>query len=482
VSQRRRTLLKRGLAAAVVAGGAGWYVRDDLDSRFWLDPPAFDPSGIETVTDTSVPTPPRQVPVSPAPLVEPFERRVESLLGGVPEPVPSDTLPNGAFRTRIAERRTAARTALDRAREADTTVETRDALVAAREQACEAATVWASVNSRTPVTTVVPDRERVRTAVEAAEAALLGPAPSPLVGARVYAALAAPVETNDRVPDADRTDAHSPFEAAETARGLEQTAAHATAARLLATRYAETVSGEPTGSVLAGTVEALGDAVVDRYRTLHRAATGGTPTPRSGGSNWSLLDSPDTDTYVDADVPTEAPSRQLLRDRTWPLFDRFRGPVSAPFAWAYADSDYPALVVRQTHWLLSWHAALDSLRTRIREGLRLYPADATQVRNRRQAAVDAVTRLIDDGNPLEQWVARRLCDAFEQPDDRLAGVTADTVGDDAERDGETVSRRGVAESYATYDWIVTVADATERATATVTEAVRRARASTDENQ
>lgn len=478
MSQRRRTLLKRGLAVAAVAGGAGWYVREDLDSRFWSDPPAFDSTGIETVTDAPVPTRPRQLPVSPEPLFEPFEQRVQSLLGSIPEPLSSDTLPNGEFRNRISERRTAARAALGRAREAQTTVEARDELVTAREAACDAATVWAAVSSNTPVASVVPDRETVQTAIETARDELPGRAPSPLAAARVYGTLAAPVEANERLGDSWPTEVAEPFEAGREAGYVERSHAHATAATLLAARYAETVSGEPTTSVLDATVETLGDAVAGRYRTLHRAATDGTPTPRSNGSEGSLLDRPDTDTFVDADVPVEAPSRRLLRDRTRLLFDFLHGPVSLPFAWPDVDRQYPAVVVRQTHWLLTWLAALNSLRSRIREGLRLYPDDAGQVRDRRVAAVD---QLVEDDNPLERRVAWKLCDVFRQPDDRLAGVTADEVGDAGAEldDGEAVSPRGVATAYATYDWIATVAEATQEATATVEDAVQRARRSNE---
>lgn len=123
--------------------------------------------------------------------------------------------------------------------------------------------------------------------------------------------------------------------------------------------------------------------------------------------------------------------------------------------------------------------ALAVLRSRIREGERLYPADATRVRERRAAAVDAVGRLVNGGHPLERRVARKVCGLFETPDDRLAGVTAPQVGDtDRELgDGEAVSLRGVAESYAKYDWIVTLADAVDGVTATVADAVARARES-----
>lgn len=474
---RRRTLLKRGGAGVAVVGGAAWYLRRDIDSRFWIDPPAFDPSGIETVTDEPVPTRPRQLSVSPESLVEPFRERVQTLLGSIPEPLSADTLPNGRLRNRIGTRRTEARTALDRARRARTTVEAREKLVTARERACDAATVWAAVSSQTPVTSVVPDQATVETTIRAVQQELPGSAPSPVAAAGVYGALAAPVEATGRVHTERPSDASDPLEAGRDAGYVERAHANAEAARLLAARYAETVSGAPTASVLDDTVRKLADPVDARFQALRRAATGETPTASGDGSAVRPLDEPDTDTFVDADVPAEAPSRQLLRDRTWLLFDLPYGPLWTTFARPGVDTSYPAVAVRQTHWVVTWLDALATLRSRIREGARLYPTDATRVRERRAAAVDAVDRLVNGDHPLERWVAWNACGLFERPDERLAGVTASQVGDaDRELDGgEAVSLRGIAESYAEYDWIVTLAAAVDRATTTVTDAVARAR-------
>lgn len=80
------------------------------------------------------------------------------------------------------------------------------------------------------------------------------------------------------------------------------------------------------------TAQVLTEPTADRFRSLHCAAAGKAPARSNDAATLKLLDELDTDTFVDAEVPVKALTRQLLRDRTWRLFDFLHGPLSATFA------------------------------------------------------------------------------------------------------------------------------------------------------
>lgn len=155
----RRGLL--ALAGATTVAGCGGF-------PFGSSPPTLDAVRLTEITAGEVPAIPRTVPVAIVDdHVAGHADRVRDLLGRAPLPFAPDEIPNGAMREELNGVATAARTAVDDARDAPSPLEAIATLREARAKARTVATAWAYADAGLRRPAVEEDAATLDDAVEA---------------------------------------------------------------------------------------------------------------------------------------------------------------------------------------------------------------------------------------------------------------------------------------------------------------------------
>lgn len=456
----RRTGRYTRRAALATAGALGAALAGCLasDEAFWDDPPSFDSSGLETVTDDPLPERPSVIPVTfAADRIEAVVDRVDELLAPIPEPLTAETLPNGEIRAEIVDERAAAREARERLLEAVDRSET-DALstaaaaIDARGHAAAAAAVWAAVSVDRSAEAVPPSARDVTDRATALTDDLPAEAAGPVAGTVVYGAIEQWLDDNSVSLTGPGT---NPLEAGRTAARTERADAAVDAGEHLRDRYVDSLA-EPRSisDAVIGAVDALAPAVeaeFDRYYEDEDDRFGGYP---------NRIVEPES--LLERDVTPGEPGLDLLSSKLSGVLDRARdGPLAWPGENGETDEieSYPAYTVRRTYRTLAAFEAVDALADRLDSGDdgggdELFPADGTVVREARAAAIDAVADLGASDSPLEAWLARTLVDDLENLDETLPSAA------------DSDSRR-IANRYGEYVWIETLARSAPDATETV---------------
>ncbi|WP_136688628.1 hypothetical protein [Halorhabdus amylolytica] len=435
-----RLSTRRGFLALAAAGAtAGCLGRGN---GFWDDPPAFDRSGLESVTDRPVPDRPAVIPVT---LTEAqrgtLRERVESRLATIPDPLTAEVLPNGTIREAIVDHRAEARSALGRMRSASTTVETVEAAADAAAHAGRAAAAWAAVLvDRSPADVVLTDAQADER-VQRAERALPGRAADAQSAIVVYGVLESWLSeaSHHRLAGGTR----SPLRVGRDAATNERAWAWTTAAPFVRARYESSLADpEPFGDALEDAVATLAEPTRERLVEFRRSE-----------SADMLYRQPDRDALVERDVRRGEPGMALLGEKLDEVYPDYH---LRTVVWSEQRS-YPAYRLRETHWV---YAALDALETviaRIEDGADLFPSDAAAVRSVRREATDAVDVLAGSNRPLERFVASRLARTLTEADEALTDSDSD--------------KRTIASVYGEYVWARLVADATPAATETIASAL-----------
>jgi len=435
-----RLSTRRGFLALAAAGAtAGCLGRSN---GFWDDPPAFDRSGLESVTDRPVPDRPAVIPVT---LTESqrgdLRERVESRLATVPEPLTAERLPNGTIRETIVDHRAEARSALKGMRSASGTVRTVEAAAHAAAHAGRAAAIWAAVLVDRSPADVVLTNTQAEDRVRRAEEALPGRAADTQSAVVVYGALESGLSEASHDMLAGGTT--SPLRVGRYAATNERAWAWTTAAGFVRDRYESSLTDpEPVDDALEEAVATLVEPTRERLVEF-----------RPSESDEKLYRRPDRDALVERDVRQGEPGMALLGeklDEVYPDYD-LRTVV-----WSDQRS-YPAYRLRETHWV---YAALDALETviaRIDDGADLFPPDAATIESTRQEAIEAVETLVGSDQPLDRFVGSQLAETLTEADDALAG---------ADDDIQTVSS-----AHSEYVWTRLVAEAVPAATETIIAAI-----------
>lgn len=427
----------------------------DGDDRYWADPPSFDATGVDRVTERPLPERAWRLPVSVEPVRAEAAERIAATLATVPEPLDADRLPNGTIRTAITDARRAARRTLEQSASFPTPLARADAAVRARRHAARAAGIWAAVTvSDDPWTVVGEPRDGPRLVGDA-----LGELPASGASPDATVVVSAPLER--RLQDAreaaalvvERRDGETPLETGESAGKLETAFGTAAAARHVADRYPATVTDpQPAAEPLEAAVERLADPLA---RAVDSLVT--TDYERAGPSDLRSVEE-----YLDRD-PRRTPAVARLERLLDAMRDRLLfGPVPR----RGEPSRYPALAIRLTHRSLIETEVIDRLGTRIENGDELFPPEAATVREARGAALDAVRAVGERDAVLDRWTSRRLRDRVAEIDRQIDEATRADTSDD--RLTQTVAR-----AHAEYVVVRLVARASPDATRVVSEQLDR---------
>ena len=437
---RRATLAALGTVAV-----AGCSFGDD---RYWSDPPPFDDSRLDSVTDRQRPDRRDPIPVSiTTAALDAVTARVEELLSPIPEPLGVGTVPNGKVRGMITAERRAARQALDRMREAPATLPTAAAAADARASAAEAAGIWAAIVVGRSPTDVTLSAAATADAIGRLASDLPAVAASPQEAAVVYGAVGWWLDRAERstlVGDRPVPARPDPLRVGRATGNYERVRGEVEIGDHLRERYVASLDyRQPVAEDLRTAVAELAPASERRLASLHEPE-----------DEERLYRPPSGDEILSRDVPRDHPGRRLLSRNV----SSYRGePPYRPIAWPGHDPDFPALEVRATHRAFAVLDAVETIAERIDDGDDIHPPDAATVREAREEAIDAVAGLGESESPLERWVGWALASAFENPDRRLAAA------DDGHREP--------VRAHSEYVWIRTVADRVPSVTAEVNAAV-----------
>ncbi|SDY46092.1 hypothetical protein [Halopenitus persicus] len=475
---RRSVLSGIGTAAigAVCAAGSVSLAgcTDRSDRSVWDDPPTFDPTGLESVRESSPPARPAIVPVPFDPTVaERFRGRVRALLAPIPEPLSAETLPNGAIRSRIREERAAARSALaaheklrDR-RASPPALSVADRLVTARGHAANAVGTWAAVAERGAPRDVTRSVDATLETIESFGGALPGPARTVQEGTAVYGAIERWLDVARRSTLVGGVDAieerANPLRTGSAVGDVETVQARIDAGRHLRRRYvalpavADGVPAATVESAIVDALEALAPRIEERLLDLHGAD--------ASEELEHPIRYPDSDVYrEESSLPRDAPSVRLLSRRMGEFFDEARfDPIALPGF----SATHPATRLRRTHRTLAYLDAFDVLGERLAADDPFLPDDGAEIRSARTDAIDAIESLASSDAPLNRWLARRLVEDLDRPDEILADATERGV----EADPSASVLQPIADAYAEYRWIDILAGTVPDATGTVADAL-----------
>ncbi|WP_280536938.1 hypothetical protein [Halopenitus sp. POP-27] len=445
----------------------------------WDDPPAFDPAGLGSVREASAPDRPALVPVPFDPdVADRFRDRTRSLLAPIPDPLSADTLPNGAVRGRIREKRAAARSALadhERLRERRSpppALSVTDRLVAARGHAAEAVGTWAAVTEHGAPADVTRSVDATLGTIESFGGTLPGPARTVHEGVAVYGAIERWLDVARRstlVPGTDTVaGAANPLRTGSIVGDVETVQARIDAGRHLRDRYtalpavaedgsSDGVSADAVETAIVDALETLAPRIEDRLLELHGADA---PEELEHPIRY-----PDADVYRErTSLPRDAPSVRLLSRRMGEFFDEARfDPIALPGF----STTHPATRLRRTHRTLAHLEAFDVLGEHLAAGEPFLPADGAKIRSAREGAINAIESIASSEAPLDRWLARRLVGSLDRADERLADATEARV----DADPSTDDLRPIADVYAEYRWIGILVGTVPGATATVADAL-----------
>lgn len=444
---RRRSVLG-AVGTVAIAGCSGRSERED----FWDDPPSFDDTGVERVTESSLPDRPDPFPVSLTDdHLDEFAARVETILSLIPEDLGPETLPNGEIRKQILDPRNEARETVDRMRTERHALAEASAAIEACALAAEAAGVWihVSVNHSPADLPVSP------TSVAAASRRLQESLPDVAADMEHGVVFYAPLEdwssTGYDTEGAEQFElGRLPLRSGEAAFRLESADAAIGVAERLSDRYRSSLADHvPVAGAFEAALQELAKPTFDRVNTFY------------GGDVPEHIRSRDVDEYVSGDLPENHPGVDLLRNRTSAFFgNEWTWPIAWPeeelSEWARTRVEtHPATTLRQTHATFAHLDAFDSIRDRLEAGDEFVPSDADDLEAARRSAIEAVSNLITSGEPLDEWTAWKLV-----PD--LRDADSDVTHDETVRD--------YTDTYAEYVWIATLG----REAKTATERVGRA--------
>lgn len=446
-----RRLTRRGALAAAGALAFGGC----LDGRraqgrgFWDDPPSIDTTGVSEAIETPVPDRPRLVPVSIGSGVSAaLAGRVDRLISPIPDPLTAETLPNGAIREQIAEGRDAARDALPTSEESLTPLRRAERFATARGHAATAVGTWAAVTTEGDPRGVTADLGTVRNRVSETLGTLPGDASGPLAGAAAYGPIERWLDTalrRDLVGgSAGIADGADPLRAGEAIGDVERVQSHVEVGRHLRDRYRESLADpRAVGAPLREAAERVGAEIGDRLRELH------------GGDTDRIRGSPGADAFLDdRPIARDAPSVSLLSRANYRTFEDLRFDPVPVDDWT---PDHPATALTRTALARVRLRALDALAARIEDGETMFPADAAEVGEARDAAIRSVEGLTTGSNPLARWLGTQFRPLFAERDAALAGSDPEA--------------RAAAEAFAAYRWIGLVGEETAPVLASIGDAI-----------
>ena len=424
---RRSTL---ALLGGVALAGCSAF-RDD---RYWDDPPSFDATGLETVTDRSIPERPHPIPVT---LGEEhhtaMSTRVSDLLAPIPEPLSATTVPNGEIREALDNHREDARVAVDRMGATSETLTVVEASAEAGQHAADAAGIWAAITTAGSPESVTVSLADLQHDLQDVIASLPDEAADAEEGAVVHGSIEAWLDEARRSTLVGRLtrirEQPNPLRVGRLLGDFEHIRVEIQAGAHIRDQYVEGLeTPRQVEDDLSHAVDELAPVVEARIQDLH-----------DGEEERPLFRTPDVADLIDRQYHRDEPGVRLYSRTLSDLIEELR---FVAIAWPEIDDDTPSLRLRNTTWVLAVLDALEELRTRIEEGEDLFPPDATTIREARSEAIDAVHELGASPSPLQKWIAWRLVPAFGQPDELVDSVP------DNENDGPTLAR-----VYGEYVWL-----------------------------
>ncbi|WP_121822407.1 hypothetical protein [Halostella salina] len=372
---RRRFLAAAGSATVASVSGCFGLWSDDADA------PSYDADALRSVAALPTPKLPETLPVSPTPTYrEEVRERVAALLEPIPEPLAAEDVPNEAVRTRIAEERDRARSALDDSVDAATPLSALGSLRYARHSAADASAVYAAGRDELTLAAVLDRREAVRSELDDLRDRLTYEGGDPVAALATFATVEQHVaRAADMLDRADETHESGVFAVGDAAGTVEWARARVSDAAHLHGRYVATVD-EPM-------------EWRDRFVEVGRALAADARA-RFGDVSSGYAEDPDGE--FDRDI-ADAPAEDVVRDAylaadsvATTVPDPADRPAFAAFAGAAADRDL---------------RAFERVRSSIADGAYQRPESVAAVRTAKLDAVEAVERARAD-DPLTRRLLR----------------------------------------------------------------------------
>ncbi|ELZ12814.1 hypothetical protein C478_09394 [Natrinema thermotolerans DSM 11552] len=327
-------------------------------------------------------------------------RRVEMLLEPIPEPIGTETVPNGVIRRRLESNREDAREHANAAADEPTIGARLERLRLARRSAADAAGIWAAIDEGRTRSEILEATDAQRTSLESFDEErvfLVGS--DPIAAVWTHADVASLLDTAaDELASVSDVDEPAP-----------SLAVGAMAARLEAGRAAF----EDASHVYETLVDSLEDA--ERAALSEAAAS---LADRRSDRREVLPDplSADPHEYVDRDIEPESTSATVLE---FALYEIEAAGDDIPVG-------EPARYVRDAARNLVAIEGFERLRSRIETGDPIVIETVDDVADRRNDAITAIESLLEAG-ALERWVASNLCERLERADQLLREATGQSV-------------------------------------------------------
>ncbi|SFG91264.1 hypothetical protein SAMN04488063_3265 [Halopelagius inordinatus] len=422
------------LGSSLLAGCSGLGIQSGNDG------PELGASALREVTEGSLPSLPRTLPVeiSPAFLGD-RESWPRIALDGVPAPLDSEDVPNGAIRERMSRERASARDALDRADAAESELQRLDALGDAREHAANLLGAWEAIENGLTRNAVVREAASVRDDLSAFADRWTYLGADPVRSALVHGELESRVRRADRFLSSElergrrRYDPENPLAVGEAAATIEAARTNVAAADHIYDRFVDSLA-DPTN--LRRRFAGAGETLAGRLRE----ASADLPA-----------ESEETKAIVGRSIEG-TPAESALDGLRWRAANA-RGRESG--------GDDPATELLDMHSLLAAVEAFRTLRDRVTEGDSFTVSSVEDVETRREAAVDAVNaaRTDDDYPRLTRAELPTVVGRLSRADDDIAS-----------REG-TVRAGWIRREISTYVTQRHVAEAIPRASRTVGDAL-----------
>lgn len=383
------------LGSSLLAGCSG------LGGQSRGDGPELDASALREVTEGSLPSLPRTLPVEISPAFLGDRASWPRItLDRVPAPLTSDDVPNGAIRERMSRERASAQDALDRAESAESELHRLDALGDAREHAANLLGAWEAIEDGLTRKAVVREAASVRDDLSAFADRWTYLGADPVRSALVHGELESRARRADRALSSElkrgrrRYDPENPLAVGEAAATIEVARTNVAAVDHIYDRFVDSLAG-PTN--LRQRFEGAGDTLAGRLRE------------------------------ASADLPPENEETEAIVGRSIEgtpaetALDGLRGRA-ADAREMESGGDDPATELLDMHSLLSAVEAFRTLRDRVTEGDSFTVSSVEDVETHREAAVDAVNaaRTADDYPQLTRADLSPVVARLSRADDDIA--------------------------------------------------------------